>query len=111
MNNKNLGNYMHYYNTDIRLCYQAAEDYFSCLDNQNKSIKDLNKFKCLNQMYQMEMYCDSRQIYNLKLDYLRLRKDKEIFTPAKLEYLNLKATYMQSMKADELDAIKNIDKN
>lgn len=94
---------------ESRLCFQANDDYFKCIDDQNVPFEKINKFKCINELYEFEMYCKPSFITLRKRLYESHRNKKEIF-PIKeqLDYLNLRSHYLSVMNVDDHNIISHL---
>ena len=85
-----IGN-SHGYVWNRKLCFQAQELLFSCVDAQPNG----NKFRCPDELYAYEMHCpgDFRRVAstNRRMD----ERDKETFDPKYIEELNYKKQNMK----------------
>jgi hypothetical protein len=84
---------------DRRLCFQAHDDYYNCIDKQDEKSKiygyllDLNKFLCMNELYTYETYCPTEVIKSRKYMYVADKRDKAMFTQEELDLINLRKNY------------------
>jgi hypothetical protein len=76
---------------DKRLCFQAHDNYFECIESQNT--KTPNKFLCIDQLYSYEAYCTTDFIYRRKQRYEINKQDKEIWTQNQLNLINTKKNF------------------
>lgn len=89
---------------DRRLCFMAHDDYYDCISKQdqksiyiNNSIStklDINKFECLNNLYQYETYCPVDFIKSRKFHYQQQQMDKELWDQESLDLINFKRNRM-----------------
>ncbi len=63
---------------DRRLCFQAHDQYYECIENQNSDSP--NKFLCLDQLYNYQTYCPVDFIYKRKQRYLNNQRDMKLWT-------------------------------
>jgi len=76
---------------DKRLCFQAHDNYFECIESQHTD--DPNKFKCIDQLYAYQTYCTNDFIYRRKQRFLKNEMDKKIWTQDRLDLINAKRNF------------------
>jgi len=89
-------------------CHHNLFDYENCIKAQNKEFKDINKFKCLNEIYEVEKHCPKHIISTFSHT---LRKNLEVeknFTEREIKYLNFKANYGDRLNAEETKMLLNL---
>lgn len=93
---------------DERLCYQAIDDYLECLDEQNAPLEKINKFKCINELYQTKLWCPVLDINRQVRNHFYVKKLNSIFTKSELEYLNLVSNYKTNLTPEDRDYISKL---
>jgi len=81
---------------DKRLCFQAHDSYFECIENQHTSKP--NKYLCMDELYSYETYCNNDFIFRRRQHFLRNQMDKEIWTQDRLDLINAKRNFVQYSK-------------
>lgn len=79
-----MGNF-HTYQYNKKLCFQARDSLFDCVDAQENG----NKFRCPDQLYAYEMWCppDFRRIHSHKRRKQQI--DQEMYDPEWVERVNI----------------------
>lgn len=76
---------------DRRLCFQAHDNYFECLDLQKAD--NPNKFLCVDQLYAYETYCTDDFIFRRKFKYNQEKLEKKVWTQNELDLINAKRNF------------------
>lgn len=93
---------------DTRLCLMAHDNYYRCIESQNKPLDKINKFKCINDMYNMETHCHPQAINYSKQKFLNKQITKMTFTKEELEYFNLKGYYQSKASPEDMELINQL---
>ena len=76
---------------DKRLCFQAHDNYFECIDNQHTETP--NKFLCMDQLYSYQTYCTLDFIFRRKQRHNREVMDRKLWTQDRLDLINAKGNF------------------
>lgn len=90
-----------------KLCVISKDKYYQCLSDQNVDFEKINKFKCINELYDFETYCEPSKIFNSKLEFLRNNALKDL-TKENIDYLNTKAYYFSKIPIEELSYVNSL---
>lgn len=86
---------------DRKNCFNSLEDYFFCLESQNKDLLEINKYECLDQMYESHKYCPAAVIKTAKEDFIKSYNMKSEFSDIKIKYVNWKVNNLYYLTAKE----------
>lgn len=78
-----MGNF-HTYSFNRKLCFQARDSLFDCVDAQENG----NKFRCPDQLYAYEMWCppDFRRMHSHKRRKAKI--DEQMYDPEWVDQVN-----------------------
>jgi hypothetical protein len=100
---------------DRRLCFQAHDNYYECINQQTENGESnyklfylgINKFKCMDQLYMYETYCPSYFIKMRKYRYHNNVRDKENWTKDQVDLINFRRNTWTVANVDELQDFKD----
>lgn len=91
-----------YFNeSDNKMCFHSQEDYKICLEAQ----KDVNKFKCIDQLLELEKYCSNYELRFFKNRLLRKKFHDENFNPVQISYYNWKVNNLPYMTLEDKEIL------
>lgn len=84
---------------DKRLCFQARDYYYACIDNQKReglynNNLEPNKYLCMDSLISYETYCPPDFIYNTKQRYHFNKKNEKVWTQEELDLINFRRNHM-----------------
>lgn len=89
------------FNFDRKNCFNSLEDYFMCIESQNKEILEINKYECLDSMYDSQKYCPAPVLLYAKEDFIKNYEIKKEMSDIKIKYMNWKVNNLYFLNAKE----------
>lgn len=83
---------------NTRLCWQAHDEYYSCIDEIQNKDKAINKYKCMNQLYAYESYCHPHFIKSRQLYHALELRDRNLWTQDQIDLINFNRSKMHTGK-------------
>lgn len=90
--------------SDDKNCEESILEYFSCIEAQNKSLDELNKYLCLDSMYKTEQYCHYQRLNTAKLNFKRKLNLSSISTIER-DFLNWRGNNLGNMTKEDTEIL------
>ena len=94
--------------SDKRICFQASDDYFQCIEDQNVPMEKVNRFKCNDEQYNFNRYCTSTFIAHRKSLFEKHIQTKRNFLTEELAYLNIRANNIARMSVSDHEFVNSL---